>query len=429
MYASRRVVVTGLSAITPIGHSNNISTTFNNLLSGKCGVTSLKNFTENKKHLYPEIEDRFEQTGAQSVAPCKIQEKELFELIPNFKKHRGYSNRTSQMALLAANYALNDSKLELQKIDKTRVGVSVGSCLLGFIDIVETEQKMQKTRRFRQNISPYFIPRILNNTPAGAISMEYNFKGPNTSHTEACATGNHSIGDGFMQIKYNRADCMIVGASDSCLDPTVLGGFARIRALSKNSENNASRPFDKNRDGFVMGEGAGILVLEDLEHAKNRNAEIYAEITGYGATADAHHITAPSDEGEAAFNAMKLALRESEIDKVDLVNAHATSTPLGDDIEVSAVKRIFGKDLPYLTSNKGAIGHLLAAAGAVEGIFTVLSVKNDVIPCNLNLENPSSDYDKFVMGECLKTEVNSAISNSFGFGGNNSSVVFKKYVE
>merc|ERR1712066_20114 len=223
-----------------------------------------------------------------------------------------------------------------------------------------------------------------------------------------------------MQIKYNRADLMVVGASDSCLDPTVLGGFARIRALSKNSENNASRPFDKNRDGFVMGEGAGILVLEDLEHAKNRHGQIYAEITGYGATADAHHITAPSDEGEAAFNAMKLALKESEIENVDLVNAHATSTPLGDDIEVSAVKRIFGENLPFLTSNKGAIGHLLAAAGAVEGIFTVLSVKNDVIPCTLNLEDPSSNYDKFVMGECLKTEVNFAISNSFGFGGNNS---------
>lgn len=391
--------------------------------------------------LYPELEDRFYQSAAQAVAPIKA---DFTELVPNFKKHRGYSNRTTQMALLAANYALkdagfinNDGTYHFEKIDENRVGVSVGSCLLGFIDIVETEQKVQKTGRFRQQISPWFIPRILNNTPAGAISMEYNFRGPNTSHTEACATGNHSIGDGFLQIKFNRADCMVVGASDSCLDPTVLGGFARIRALSKNNTASASRPFDKSRDGFVMGEGAGILVLEELEHAKARNARIYAEVSGYAATADAHHITAPNSEGRAAFQAMKLALEESELERVDMVNAHATSTPLGDDIEASAVKRIFGRgnggisgeNLPYLTSNKGAIGHLLAAAGAVEAVFTCLSVQNDIIPHTLNLVEPSTDYGNIVMTSPMRTEVNAAISNSFGFGGNNSSVVFKKYVE
>lgn len=414
-------------------------------MAGKGGVTSLKNFVTMKKEikgglLYPELEERFYQSGAQSVAPCNA---DFAELLPNFKKHRGYSNRTTQMALLAAGYALKDARLidddgsfiHFEQINENRVGVSVGSCLLGFIDIVETEQKMQKTGRFRQQISPWFIPRILNNTPAGAISMEYNFRGPNTSHTEACATGNHSIGDGFMQIKFNRADCMIVGASDSCLDPTVLGGFARIRALSKNDTETASRPFDKNRDGFVMGEGAGILVLEELENAKARNAKIYAEVSGYAATADAHHITAPSDGGHAAFQAMKLALEESGLDKVDMVNAHATSTPLGDDIEVNAVKRIFGgenediQELPYLTSNKGAIGHLLAAAGAVEAAFSCLSVQNDIIPHTLNLVDPSSDYKNIVMQNPVKTQVNAAISNSFGFGGNNSSVVFKKYVE
>merc|ERR1712071_124731 len=298
----------------------------------------------------------------------------------------------------------------------------------GFVDIAMAEQKMQDSGRFRPEISPWFIPRILNNTPAGAISMMYDFRGPNTSHTEACATGNHSIGDGYLQIKLNRADCMIVGAADSCLDPTVLGGFARIRALSRSNTADASRPFDQKRDGFVMGEGAGILVLESLESAHARGAEIHAEICGYSATADAHHITAPSASGDAAFRAMKLCLAEAAVDGVDYVNAHATSTPLGDDIEAAAIQRIHeGGEQPYVSSNKGSVGHLLAAAGAVEGIFTCLTVKNDIIPHTLNTTSPSTDYPKLVLNQPLKTTVNTALSNSFGFGGNNSSLLFKKY--
>lgn len=371
-----------------------------------------------------------------------------------FRKHKSYSNRSTSLALEATTNALLDSglldekslsntqprqqNLPIKYHDPTRIGTSLGTTLLGFIDITKTEQTVHETGRFRNAISPYFIPRILNNTPSGVISMSFNLKGPTISHSEACATGNHSIGDGYLNIKYGRADCMVVGATDSCLDPSVVGGFNRIRALTKAEDvNQASIPFDQHRSGFVMGEGAGCLVLEDLESAQARGAEIYAEIIGYSATNDAFHITAPSSNGEAAYNAMKFVLEEGKLSqetetdlKIGYVNAHATSTPIGDDIELNSIKRIFqnSSNLPYVTSSKGHIGHLLAAAGTVEAIFTIMSMRKGIILPTLNTQNVSQmEYEKLVTGQVLETRLDYAISNSFGFGGNNSSLLFKKF--
>ena len=353
------------------------------------------------------------------------------------------------MALEATTLALLDSGLlpenyseNLEKSQKnfnldfhqpTKIGTSFGTTLLGFIDVTKLEQKINETDKFKNSVSPYFIPRILNNTPTGVISMVYNLKGPATSHSEACATGNHSIGDGYLNIKHGRANCMIVGATDSCLDPSVIAGFSRIRALTKESNpKQASIPFDRNRNGFVMGEGAGCLVLEDLESVRARGAEskILGEITGYSATNDAFHITAPSENGEAAYNAMKLVLEEAGTSRIDYINAHATSTPIGDDIELNSIERLFSesqKELPFVSSCKGSLGHLLAAAGSVEAILTIMAVKNNILPHTLNTNVVSSEYENLVLYQPEYGEVRAAISNSFGFGGNNSSVLFEKF--
>ena len=399
MISTKRVVITGLGAMSPLGPAKNL---FQNIKDSKIGINTLQNFldlefdqndkiNQKSKYLHPEFQqERFESFNLNFLAyvnqSTNSLQQEFMNKNPIYKKHLSYSNRSSMMAIKSCQEALLDSGLldqsrltdkslsEMPRTQKNlgnlefyppeRTGVSLGTTLLGFIDVTRLEQQINDSNRYKNSISPYFIPKILNNTPSGIISMIYNLRGPSTSHSEACATGNHSIGDGYLAIKYNRADCMIVGATDSCLDPSVIGGFARARALTKaNTIENASIPFDKKRSGFVIGEGAGVLVLEELEMAKKRGATIYAEIKGYSATNDAFHMTAPSENGEAAYNAMRIVMEDqkNKLLPVDYVNAHATSTPIGDDIELRAIQKLFGSEneLPYISSSKGALVWLM----------------------------------------------------------------------
>jgi len=433
---ANRVVVTGLGACTPIG-SGRLDSIWKNLITGQSGIVDACDHFNSKIGLglledlgttSEKIISEYREVGINVIAPM-IENENWHEFREKNKNHRSVWNRATTMAMFATHHALKDASGKLTDFYRPdRIGVSYGSSLLGFTDIRRLANEVQKSTKLRRSTSPFFIPKILNNTTSGSISIKHNFLGPNTSHTEACATGNHSIGEGYMQIKLGRADAMIVGSSDSCFDSYIVSGFARARALS-NSKNpkTASRPFDSDRNGFIIGEGSGTMVLENLETATARGAQIYAEVVGYSATADGYHITAPSETGDAAMRAMRLVIEEEGItpQNVGFINAHATSTPLGDRIEAAAVNKIFGKKTK-ITSNKGAIGHLLAAAGAVEGIFTCLSLKNSVIPATVGTEKIGEDIEAKVLTKNCYENVEYALSNSFGFGGNNSSLLFKR---
>lgn len=433
--AQRRVVVTGLGMVSPLG--SGVETCWQRLIEGKCGIRALcaddlkMHGIENETLLHT-----LEQLPSQVVAalPYGTGPGEFdaeYWLHPKDKK---YLSRFISYALCASEEALKDASwFPEDSEEREKTGVSIGGGIGSISDIFEASNLISE-RRLRR-LSPFFIPRILINMAAGHVSIKYGFKGPNHAAVTACATGAHSIGDAFRMVCFGDADVMVAGGTESSIDALSIAGFCRARALStkyNSSPNKSSRPFDCNRDGFVIGEGAGIMVLEELEHARQRNANIYGEVRGYGMSGDAHHITQPQSDGHGAFLAMYRALQQAGLrpNQVDYINAHATSTPLGDCVEAKAIKTLFDEhalsgDL-VLSSTKGATGHLLAAAGAVEAIFSVLALYHGIAPLTLNLEEPDPVFhDRFTpLVASKKMPIHSVLTNSFGFGGTNASLMF-----
>ena len=407
----RRVVVTGLGTINPLG--NTVETSWNSLISSKSGISKIT---------------KFEVDGY----PCKIagtiDESKLKEDIVSTRDQRKI-DRFITLGLIAADEAIKDSGFVSENERSFRYGVMVGSGI-GGLDTIYRNSSILDNKGIRK-ISPFFIPSSLINLLSGHISIKYNLKGPNSSPVTACATGTHAIGDSFTIIKNNKADLMVCGGAEAAICPLGISGFSAARALCDTFNENpekASRPWDRDRSGFVMGEGAGVLILEEYEHAKKRNAKIYGEVKGYGMSGDAFHITKPSEDGNGGFRAMEMALQESMLntEEIGYVNAHGTSTQVGDMIELSAVEKLFGlnKNL-FMSSNKSAIGHLLGAAGAVEAVFSFKTLETKTLPPTLNLDNPSTNtFINLVPHEALSENVNNIISNSFGFGGTNASLIF-----
>ncbi len=413
----RRVVVTGIGAVTPLGH--NVKETWEGLISGKSGIDVIKRFDPYSYNLPVVIAGE-----VKDFDPKKYLNPKDAKRMSDFVK----------FAMVAAKEAVADSGLELDKIDLTKAGVIVGTGIGGLRDI--EEQQTLLLQKGARRVSPFFIPSGISNMASGYISIEFGFKGPNSCVVTACATGTHSIGDAFKIIQRGDADIMIAGGTESAITPLGIAGFANMKALSTRNDEpqKASRPFDAERNGFVMGEGAGILVLEELEHAKKRGAKIYAEVIGYGMTGDAYHITAPCEDGDGAIRVMEMALNDARInpDEVDYINAHGTSTPLNDKVETLAIKKVF-KDHAYklkISSIKSMIGHLLGAAGAVEAVATVKTIETGIIPPTINYEHPDPECDlDYTPNKAVEYPVKVAISNSFGFGGTNACLAFKAYEE
>lgn len=410
----RRVVVTGLGAITPVG--NNVEEFWEGLISGKCGIDQITLFdTENfKVKLAGEVknfnvEDHFDRREAKRL------------------------DRFSHFAIVAARELMKDSKLDVNSIDATRFGVAVSSGIGGLQTIENNAQTLFEKGPDR--ISPMYIPMAINNMAAGNIAIEVGAKGESFCMTTACASATHTIGECFRIIKHGYQDVMIAGGTEASITPTGIGGFTNIKALSQEPDKTrASIPFDKERSGFVMGEGAGILLLEELEHAKKRGAKIYAEVVGYGATSDAYHITSPAPDGEGGARAMVNAMKDAGIKPEDVtyINAHGTATPLNDKFETMAVKTAFGdaSKKVMVSSTKGHTGHLLGAAGGVEAVACVKAIEKGMVPPTIGYKVPDEECDlDIVPNEARKVEVKYAMSNSLGFGGHNSSILFKKYEE
>jgi 3-oxoacyl-[acyl-carrier-protein] synthase II len=415
----RRVVVTGLGAVTPLGVG--VDHIWKRLLAGESGISPIQSF---------DVSD----------LPCKI----AGTLPPgdtadgNFNeedwvssKDRRKMDRFIVCAIAAAKQAVADSGWVAEtEEDQERTGVLIGSGTGGLPGIAEAAVLLEQ--RGPRRISPFFIPANLINLCSGHVSIEYGFRGPNHAVVTACASGAHAIGDAARMIALDDADVMVAGGSESAICRLGIAGFAAARALStgfNDRPTQASRPWDRDRDGFVMGEGSGVLVLEELEHAKKRGATIYAEVIGYGMSGDGYHLTAPAPDGNGAYRAMKAALKNArkDVTDIDYINAHGTSTPLGDEIELGAVKRLFGEHAYKLSmsSTKSAIGHLLGAAGSVEAIFSIKAMQDGVAPPTLNLENPSEGCDiDLVPNQPKEREIRIAMSNSFGFGGTNASLIF-----
>ncbi|RZC89743.1 hypothetical protein C5167_035741 [Papaver somniferum] len=430
----RRVVVTGLGMVTPLGCG--VETTWKRLIKGCSGVRALSLEDLNMKGFDEETQlQTFEQLTSKvaAIVPCGTNFGEFNEEIwMNSKDNRSMA-RFIAYALCSADEALRDANwlpTELEK--KERTGVSIGAGTGCISDILDAA-KMICEKRLRR-LSPFFIPRILINMAAGHVSMRYGFKGPNHAAVTACATGAHSIGDAARMIQFGDSDVMVAGGTESSIDALSIAGFCRSRALTTKYNSvpqEASRPFDCGRDGFVIGEGSGVMVLEELGHAQKRGARIYAEVRGYGMSGDAYHITQPHNDGRGAILAMSRALKQSGLrpHEVDYVNAHATSTPLGDAIEANAIKSMFSKHTSgalALSSTKGATGHLLGAAGAVEAIFAVLAISHGTAPLTLNLQQPDPVFqDGFMpLTQSKEMQIRAAMSNSFGFGGTNASLLF-----
>ncbi|XP_074365540.1 3-oxoacyl-[acyl-carrier-protein] synthase, mitochondrial [Apium graveolens] len=431
----RRVVVTGIGMVTPLGCG--VETTWKRLIKGECGIRAItpedlkmSAFDEaTKLHTFDQLSSK-----VAAFVPCGTNPGEFDEQIwLNSKDHRSMS-RFIAYALCAAEEALRDANwLPSEQEDKEKTGVSIGGGIGSISDILDASQMIYEKRLRR--LSPFFIPRILINMAAGHVSMKYGFQGPNHAAVTACATGANSIGDAARMIQFGDADVMVAGGTEASMDALSIAGFCRLRALTtkyNSSPRESSRPFDCDRDGFVIGEGSGILVLEEMEHAKNRGAKIYAEFRGYGMSGDAYHITQPQADGRGAALAMKRALQQSGFrpDQVDYINAHATSTPLGDMVEAKAIKSVFSNFAASgglaLSSTKGAIGHLLGAAGAVEAIFAILAIHHGIAPLNLNLSKPDPIFSDGFMPLTVSSEmpIKAAMSNSFGFGGTNASLLF-----
>lgn len=418
MISNRRVVVTGMGALTPIGLT--VQEFWDGMMQGKSGAALIKGFDASR------VETKF---------ACELKNFDVTKYLDRKTARR--LDPFAQYALVSAKQCIEDSGLkpeELSDEEKFKIGVIFGSGIGGIQTFYE--QSVINREQGPNRISPFFIPMLIPDIAAGHISMQYGLQGPNYCTVSACATGNNNLIDSYLLIKNGLADRMIAGGSEASINEIGVGGFNANRALStrNDSPETASRPFDATRDGFVMGEGAGALLLEELEVAQKRGAKIYAEIVGVGLSADAHHITAPHPEGTGAILAMEMALKTAGItpDKIDYINMHGTSTPLGDIAETKAIKKVFG-EYAYkmnLSSTKSMTGHLLGAAGAVESIATILAIVNDTIPPTINFEHPDPECDlNYTFNKPQQRIVNYALSNAFGFGGHNTSVIFKKFKE
>jgi len=410
----RRVVVTGLGAITPVG--NTVDDTWKSILAGQSGAAPITHF---------------DAASYSTQFSASVKNFDISEYM-NPKDARRM-DLFIQYGLAAATQAIKDSGIEVTEENATRIGCAIGSGIGGLSMIEATYDVISKTGP--RKVSPFFVPGSIINMIAGHLAINYGFKGPNIAITTACTTGTHNIGQAMRMIQYGDADIMVAGGAEMATTQLGLGGFAAARALSKRNEDptKASRPWDEDRDGFVLGDGAGMLVLEEYEAAKARGAKIYCELAGFGMSDDAHHITSPPETGEGAALAMRNALQDANktatLDRVEYVNAHGTSTPAGDIAETNAVKLLFAEQVSDMrvSSTKSMIGHLLGAAGAVEAIFCALAIRDQVAPPTINLDNPSAGCDlNYVAHHAQQCQINAAISNSFGFGGTNGSLLFRK---
>ena len=407
----RRVVVTGMGMVSPIGHS--VETSWQAAIAGQSGIRINEGF----------------DTEAFGVKICgNVVDFDISEYM-NPKEARRMDGFI-QLGVAAATQAIKDAGLTAHSDDADRIGVAIGSGIGGIETIENTHATLVKSGPRR--VSPFFIPGVVINMISGNVSIEWGFKGPNFAVVTACTTGTHNIGFGARMIQYGEADVMVVGGAESATSPITVAGFNSMKALSTRNDDPAaaSRPWDADRDGFVLGEGAGVLVIEEYERAKARGAQIYAELTGFGMSADAFHITGPAESGEGGAAAMQNALNDAQLNPQDLgyLNAHGTSTPLGDVAETEGVKSVFGADTELcVSSTKSMIGHLLGAAGSVEAIFTIKAITDQVLPPTINLENPGEGCDlDYVPNEARQTALNHAATNSFGFGGTNGTLIFSR---
>jgi len=410
----RRVVVTGLGAITPVG--NDIKATWNNLLKGKSGIDTIKSFdiSDQNVKIAGEVKDFTPEE--------KIDAKTLRRL-----------DRCVQLCLYATIEAVEDAKIDFSQYDRSEIGVIIGSGIGGILTWEREHTKFLNAGPSR--VSPFLIPMMIPDMTSGYVAIHWGLRGPNYTTVSACASGAHAIGDAFRAIKYGDADVIITGGAEAPVTPFALAGFTNMRALSRRNDEpqKASRPFDKGRDGFIMAEGAASLIIEELEFAQKRGAKIYAEIVGFGATGDGYHITAPAPDGEGARRSMEKAIKEAgcRMDDIHYINTHGTSTELNDKFEAMAVKDLFGEHVKKLVLNatKSMIGHTLGAAGAIEAAVVILSIQNGVVHPTLNLEEPDPECEglDFVTGIARQVDMRHALSNSFGFGGHNATLCFKQF--
>ncbi|MED1093359.1 beta-ketoacyl-ACP synthase II [Bacillus paramycoides] len=408
-----RVVITGMGVVSPIG--NNIQTLWNNLINGKSGISTI---------------DTFDVTNHKTKIAGIAKDFDADEVLGKNEARR--LDRFSQFALAAAEQAWVDSKLDLDRIDVERLGVYVGSGIGGIETLIENIDVLRQ--KGPRRVSPTLVPAMISNAAAAQISIKWNAMGPSLSPVSACAIGNTAIGEAFRLIRSGEVDVVFAGGTEAAITDLSIASFGNATALSRRNDDptKASRPFDENRDGFVMSEGAGILILESLSHALHREAKIYAEVIGYGASSDAHHIVATHPEGKGAYLAMKSALKNANIspEEIDVISAHATSTKVGDISETMAIKQLFGKQAYQIpvTANKSMLGHMLGAAGGVEAIALAMSLKEGIIPPTINLGNPDPLCDlDYVPSIARQAKINTGLSNSFGFGGHNAAIVLRKY--
>ncbi|MFL2780220.1 MAG: beta-ketoacyl-ACP synthase II [Gammaproteobacteria bacterium] len=413
MAQGRRVVVTGLGTVCPNG--NDVISAWESVVNGKSGVELITKFDTS------EFTTKFGATVKDFDKNENIDAKDSRRLDPFI-----------QFGLAATAEAIKDSGIILKDHDLDRIGVSIGSGI-GGLETIEKNSLILKDKGPKR-ISPFFVPGSIINMASGTVAIKYGLRGPNLSMVSACSSAGHSIGYSARSIAYGEVDIMVTGGAEAAMSPLGLAGFNAAKALSTRNESpkEASRPWDKDRDGFVLGEGSGVLILEDLESAKKRSAKIYAEIIGFGMSDDAYHMTAPAEDGKGAKLAMKNSLIDAEIDysEIDHINAHGTSTPLGDVVESKAIRELFSKDADKIlvTSTKSMTGHLLGAAGAIESIFSILSLNDSVIPPTINLDNPDNEANlQLVANETISKKINYVMNNTFGFGGTNVSLIFKKF--
>jgi 3-oxoacyl-[acyl-carrier-protein] synthase II len=411
----RRVVVTGMGAITPLGL--NVDEFWNNIIAGKSGIGKIT---------------QFDATGFDTTIAAEVKGFDPTNFID--KKSVKRMDPFTQFALAAAEMAVKDSGLNFEGEDRNRVGVVFGSGIGGMWTYYYQTKELFENGPGR--VSPLFVPMMIADIASGYIAIRFNVKGPNYATTSACATASHAIADSMMLIERGSADVMLTGGSEASICPIGIAGFNSMRAMSTRNDDpqKASRPFDAQRDGFVMGEGGSVLVLEELEHAKNRGAKIYAELGGIGLTGDAHHITAPAPGGEGAVRSMGLCVKDAGLQPqdIDYINAHGTSTPFNDKFETMAIKTVFGEHAYklHVSSTKSMVGHLLGAAGGVEAIATIKTITEGIIPPTINYEFPDPECDlNYVPNKAIQKTVNAAISNTFGFGGHNASLLFMKFID